>query len=389
MKELVPLLPSRAGLALLCALTLLLWPGKSANPQTARPSTYRIIGYVGGRTNIHRIGAEKLTHLNYAFAVVNKDGDILLRNPNAPAHLSQLQALKAKNPALKILVSVGGWGADNFSDAALTEEARDKFARSAVALLKQYALDGIDLDWEYPGQPGPGIKYRPEDKENFTLMLKTLRQQLDALSDERGRRGTDRFALSIASTNGEYFQHTEMDKLHVYLDWINIMTYDFYNSLTRTTGHHTGLYHSDNAGDSDRYTEASIKQHLEAGIPADKLVVGAAFYSRAFSGVNPEHHGLFQPYDRYAGDFPYPKLVREYVNKQGFTRYWDSAAKAPYLWNAESRTLISYDDPESLKAKAEFVKARHLGGMMYWEHSQDPEEVLLDAIVSGLRGTKR
>src|SRR6185369_10173744 len=172
------------------------------------------------------------------------------------------------------------------------------------------------------------------------LMLKTFRQYLDALSDERGRKGTERYTLTIASTNGEYFKHTEMEKLHVYLDWINIMTYDFYNSLTKVTGHHTGLYHSDKAGDSTRYTEASVKQHLDAGIPPEKLVIGAAFYSRAFTGVNPENNGLFQPYQRYAGDYSYSKLVSDYIDKQGFKRYWDDTASAPYLWNSETRTLI-------------------------------------------------
>ncbi len=346
---------------------------------------YRVIAYVGGRTNIYGIGAEKLTHINYAFALVNPEGEVFFRSPNAPAHLSQLQALKSRNPALKIIVSVGGWGADNFSDAALNDASRDKFAKSAIEMIKRYALDGIDLDWEYPGQPGPGIKYRPEDKQNFTLMLKTVRQQLDALSDERKRTGADRYTLTIASASGEYFKHTEMDKLHVYLDWINIMTYDFYNSLTKTTGHHTGLYRSPGAGDSDRYTEASVKQHLEAGIPANKLVVGAAFYGRGFIGAKPENNGLYQPYERSGGDYPYARLVREFINKQGFKRYWDSAARAPYLWNPDSNTLISYDDPESLKAKAEFVRAHHLGGIMYWEHSHDPEEVLLNTIVEGLR----
>src|SRR5581483_2091531 len=302
-------------------------------PKSSMPPTkYRIVGYVGGNTDFYHIGVEKLTHINYAFGQVSPDGEIIFKNVNAPANLSQLQALKSRNPALKIIVSVGGWGADNFSDAAVSDASREKFAASAIDMIKRYALDGIDLDWEYPGQPGPGIKYRPEDKQNFTLLLKTVRQQLDALSDERKRTGADRYTLTIASASGEYFKHTEMDKLHVYLDWINIMTYDFYNSLTKTTGHHTGLYRSPGAGDSDRYTEASVKQHLEAGIPANKLVVGAAFYGRGFIGAKPENNGLYQPYERSGGDYPYARLVREFINKQGFKRYWDSAARAPYLW---------------------------------------------------------
>jgi chitinase len=350
----------------------------------ARPK-FRIVAYVFGPLDIPAISARKLTHINYAFAHVSKEGDIVLESPDAPTRLSQLQALKLKNPALKLIVSVGGWGADNFSDAALTDALREKFASSAVDLVKRYTLDGIDLDWEYPGQAGPGIKYRPEDRENFTLMLKAVRRNLDALSDEGKRKGSERYTLSIASAAGEYFKHTEMDKLHVYLDWINIMTYDFHTSASKITGHHTGLYRSLSAGDSTGYAEASVNQHLSAGIPPGKLVLGVAFYGRGFTGVNPENNGLYQAFQKYAGGYPYSTLASEYINKQGFTRFWDDVAKAPYLWNSDTATFITYDDPESLKAKADFVKSHHLGGIMYWEHSNDPSEQLLDVIFNRLR----
>jgi chitinase len=212
-----------------------------------------------------------------------------------------------------------------------------------------------------------------------------VRQQLDSLSDERGRKGTERYLLTIASAAGNYFEHTEMDKLHTYLDWINIMAYDFYTSAAKTTGHHTGLFRSLSAGDSTAYSEASVKQHLDAGIPARKLVIGVAFYGRSFSAVHPENNGLYQPYDRYAGQYSYSVLTRDFINKQGFKRFWDEAAKAPYLWNADSATFITYDDPASLKAKAEFVKAHRLGGIMYWENSHDLDGLLLSTIFDGLR----
>src|SRR5436190_23335841 len=175
-----------------------------------KPPKYRVIAYAMGRTDFSRISAEKLTHINYAFGLINTNSEAYIRT-NAPAHFAQLQALKARNPNLKIIVSIGGWGADGFSDAALTDDSRQKFARSCLNLLKQYALDGIDLDWEYPGQRGPGIKFRPEDKENFTAMLRELRAQLDDLSNTRHRMGADRYTLTIADTAGSYFQHTEMD----------------------------------------------------------------------------------------------------------------------------------------------------------------------------------
>jgi chitinase len=193
---------------IILALTMLLCACRSA------PSS-RIIAYIYEDADIQPVSAEKLTHVNYAFALVSEQGEVVLAAPEAPARLAQVRALRAQNPRLKILLSVGGWGADHFSDAALTGESRRKFAASAAALVKRYGLDGIDMDWEYPGQPGPGIRYRPEDKQNFTLLLRELRRQL-------GRSGL----LTIASSAGPYFQHTEMDRLHVHLDWINIMTYD-------------------------------------------------------------------------------------------------------------------------------------------------------------------
>jgi hypothetical protein len=197
--------------------------------------TYKIIGYVRGRAEINAISAEKLTHINYAFAKVNPLGVIDFEDRDAPAHLAQLQALKARNPQLKLIVSVGGWGADFFSDAALTDASRCRFAMSAVDLIKRYALDGIDLDWEYPGQPGPGIGFRAEDKENFTLLLKTVREELDRLGEARRRK----YTLSIASAGGKYFEHTEMNRLHVYLDWINVMSYDLSGGWSPGAGHHT------------------------------------------------------------------------------------------------------------------------------------------------------
>jgi chitinase len=176
-----------------------------------------------------------------------------------------------------------------------------------------------------------------------------------------------------------------MDKLHVYLDWINVMTYDFFNSLTPTTGHHAGLYRSRFAAPSDRYTDASVKQHLAAGIPADKLVLGVAFYGRGFAGVNPLHHGLNQPYERFEAAHPYAELVQDFIGKQGFERQWDAQARAPFLWNAASRTFITYDDPASIASKAEYVRSHHLGGMMFWELSQDYRGELLNTIVRTLR----
>lgn len=353
------------------------------------PHRYRVVGYVAGWALPPVIHAEKLTHINFAFARIDADGRIAFPFPNLAPALQSVVALKKQNPQLRIIVSVGGWTADGFSDAALTDASRDTFAKSAVDLLRESGADGIDLDWEYPGQGVAGIKYRPQDKQNFTLMLKKLREQLDAASDTQGRAAKDRYLLTIASADREYFDHTEMDKLHVYLDWINVMTYDFFNSLTPMTGHHAGLYAAAHAPPGSRNADASIRQHLAAGIPRDKLVLGVAFYGRGFAGVQPLENGLNQPYERYEGDHFYADLANDLIGRQGFVRYWDARARAPYLWNESTKTFISYDDPESIRDKAGYVREHGLGGIMFWQMAQDRNDELLDVIVTSLASRTR
>ena len=337
--------------------------GCSSATLPPEPAQYRVIAYVRDRADIPRIGASKLTHINYAFAKVTPEGIVAFDDPvGATEHLSALNALRSRNPRLKILVSVGGWGADNFSDAALTDESRERFAQSAIALIEQHGLDGVDLDWEYPGQPGPGIKFRPEDKQNFTLLLETMRRHL-------GSR-----LLTIASTGGRYFDHVEIEKIHPLLDFFNVMTYDFAGSWSETTGHHTPLYRS---GTARVASHDFIQQHVAAGIPRDKIILGVAFYGRSWRGVTPRNRGLHQSFEAYHVDVPYSELPP-------FKRFWDSKAKAPYLWDEAAATFVTYDDPQSLREKARYVRAQRLGGIMFWEYSHDPAETLLDVIVRAL-----
>jgi chitinase len=351
-------------------------PGRPPRPSQ---EPFRIVAYVAGWSMPATVPAAKLTHINFAFARIDAGGRVVFQDPTFDAALASLVALKQQQPALKVLVSVGGWEADGFSDAALSEASRKVFAESAVAFVRGHHIDGIDIDWEYPGQGVAGIKFRPEDKRNFTLMLKALRAALNAASDADGR-GDDRYLLTIASADREYFEHTEMGKLHVYLDWFNVMAYDFFNSLTPTTGHHAGLYASRYAAPRDRNADKSIRQHLAAGIPARKLVLGVAFYGRRFEGVDPAHDGLNRPYQKYAGDPSYAELAEKFVGRDGFERHWDSRASAPFLWNAATRTFISYEDPESIGKKAAYARNKKLGGVMFWELSQDRNDELLDAI---------
>jgi len=348
--------------------------------------SFRVVAYVASWSIPTAIRAEKITDLNFAFARIDANGNVGFERAESATGLQSLVALKKKNPRLRLIVSIGGWMADGFSDAALTEASRRRFSSSAVELVRRHSLDGLDIDWEYPGQGVAGIRYRPQDKQNFTLLLKTLREQLDAASDAAGRKGRERYVLTIASADREYFEHTEMSRLHVYLDWINVMSYDFFNSLTPTTGHHAGLFRSERSLPTDRNADASIRQHLAAGIPPQKLVLGVAFYGRGFAGVTPEHNGLNQRYERYEADHSYAELAEKFVGKQGFVRYWDDRAAAPYLWNASTRTFITYDDPASLARKRRYVTEHGLGGVMFWELSQDRNGALLEVLTRAMPG---
>jgi chitinase len=340
-----------------------------------------VVGYVAGWEPQHDIAAEKLMAVNYAFAHI-ANGRTVLDQPGAGEVIARLRALKKRNARLSVLISIGGWGADGFSDAALTAESRAKFTQSVVDLLILTQADGVDIDWEYPGLPGPGIVHREQDKHNFSELLYTIRQRVNLLAQEKLH---PRYLLTAALADGEFLSYVELDQLNQSLDWINLMTYDFHNSLTKTTGHHAALARSASSAPSERSVESAVAQVIAAGVSPGHLVVGVPFYGRAFADVKDDNRGLDQPYGHYAGDYPWPKLKADYIDRNGFVRYWDDTAKAPYLWNAQTREFVSYDDPQSLSLKASYVKQRGLLGMMYWEQSHDPDGELLDVLARNLR----
>lgn len=349
----------------------------------------RIVGYVFGsrRPDISRIPAEKLTHINYAFANLI-DNRIVLQESDR-AHLQELRRLKMQNPDLRFLVSVGGWSwSGNFSDAALTEESRREFALSARDIIRDFDLDGVDIDWEYPAQPGAGNVYRPEDKQNFTLMLREVRRELECMSDEEGRTGLDRYKLTIATgANQRFLDLTEMDKAHRYLDFVNIMTYDFHGGWSQTTGHHANLH--PNASESGRLGASdSVELHINAGIPVQKLVLGVPFYGRGWSGVRALNNGLFQPFESAVREPGYGQLVANFINKNGFVRYWDDEAKAPWLWNEQEGIMYTYEDPQSLQYKTDYIRSMGMSGAMYWEHTHDPDLELLGVLARELLGVE-
>lgn len=307
--------------------------------------------------------------INLAFGHV-VDGEVVC------AHLAsateEMARVRAINPDLKIVLSVGGWSAGGFSEAAFTQEGREKFARTAGQIVREYGLDGIDVDWEYPCISIAGIKAAPEDKENFTLLLAEIRKDLDGI--------TDRYCtVTIAGGGDRYYTRcTNMREASEYLDYVQIMSYDLRGGFSVQTGHHTNLY--TNAADlQNASVDEGVKAYLEAGVPKEKIVIGVAFYSRKWSGVPDVDHGLIQMAATPGGFGPhYSLLEEEYINKNGYVRYWDDEAKAPFLYNGDE--FITYDDEESIAQKVKYVKENGLGGVMFWEYKCDRTHTLMKAL---------
>jgi chitinase len=346
-----------------------------------------VVGYIlatrGGPLDPAKIAGAKMTRINYAFFRL-KDGAMVAAGVNDAANLAALIGLKKDNPQLEIVVSVGGGGAGSagFSDMAITAEGRTKFVDSAIAMIQKYQLDGVDVDWEYPGYSHAFKNFRPEDKQTYTLLLKEMRQRFDVEGKKLGRH------LVTSSATGAtpmWLTHTNMREASEWLDSVNMMCYDWYNASEKNTGHDSPLYTypSDPKGIS---IDKSVQMNLAAGVPAEKLVIGVPFYGRKWVGVEGTNHGLWQPIaSRTAAPMSTPVFgqIEPLINAQGYIRYWDPIAMAPYLYNAETKTFITYNDGEAELARTKYVKDHHLGGIMFWQYTGDPNHVLLDAIDKG------
>lgn len=311
----------------------------------------------------------RLTHINLAFGLI-RDGGLTLEKLT---HLDLLPQFRAWNPDIHIVLSVGGWGAGGFSEMARTAEGRRSFARCCRRAVDEYGLDGIDIDWEYPGTSLAGIGSHVNDKENYTLLLKALRESLNHMEGEK--------SLSVAVGGDVYFAlQTDMKAASKYLDYVQLMTYDLQGGFQKVTGHHAALYHSE-GNLLDVCVDKAVKAFHEAGVPMEKLILGVPFYSRQWNGVKGEgcRHGLGMEADSvggYGGD--YAELKADWIGKNGFVRYWDEVAKVPYLF--DGKTFVSYEDEESLGGKIEYLKEMGMGGIMFWEYKCDPSGELLGYI---------
>ena len=299
------------------------------------------------------------------FGRIAADGHLTL---DALPHLKQattLQRIRAVNPRISLILSIGGG-----NDAARSEfdamvrqaSTRQAFVSSVKEVLQAHQLDGVDIDWEFP---------KGSQQADLIALLRELR----AATTTSGRQP------SISMTGAPAKWYAEQNKFaeyQQYLDQIAIMTYDMrgFGSFKTHAGHHAGLY---TAPDDplDQSANSAVQHYQAHGAPTNKLMIGAGWYSRRFTSVPEVNHGLHQPVGdtQKAGEYhtTYDRLEREYINKNGYTRYWDDASKAPYLYNAARREFISYDDAESMKYKAEYVQQHNLQGIIVWRYLSDPQ----------------
>jgi chitinase len=345
----------------------------------------QVIGYVLARSrhlDVNEIQPRKLTRIQYAF-LLPVDGEVSDKLPFDAENLATLVSLKQVSPTLQVVVSIGGGAhSGSFSDIALSSESRSRFVASCLNLLEKYGLDGVDIDWEYPAQPRKDGNFRPEDKHNYTLLLRDLRQAFDSAEPR-----LHEHLITSTATNGKAFflHNTEMGEVSHYVDTVNLMGYDFYPGGTKITGNHSALF-TEPADPQQVSDDSCIQAYIAAGVPAEKIVLGVPFFGHEWTGVPALNRGLFQPAStKTVDDILYREIVARQLNpSSGYVRYWDKASAVPWLYNEKTGSFVTYDDPESLSLKAEYARSHRLGGVMFWSVEGDSNDVLLDAINAGL-----
>jgi len=340
----------------------------------AQRKNFAVFGYYAGRsTMVDSFPVEKLTHLCFSFTHL-KGSAISLGNARDTASLMACVKLKQRNPDLKVIVSMGGWtGCYSCSDVFSTDSSRKIFASTTKKLLNDFNADGLDLDWEYPTIKGaPGHPYSLHDKDNFTALIKTLRDSLGKQKE---------LSFAAGGFTGYIDESVDWKKITPLVDRINIMTYDMITGYDTVTGHHTGLYSTTSQKES---CDHAVNMLLAKGVPAKKLLIGAAFYARIWEKVEADNNGLYGK-GKFLRGVSYSNISKQLSPDSGFVYHWDKEASAPYLYNAQKKWFVTYDDSVSIVLKTQYAMKKKLNGIMFWQLADDSFSAGLLDIVDDTR----
>ncbi len=348
---------------------------------------------------VEDIPAHLLTHVNVAFADVDSlSATVKVGFPQwdfpsggrrgRAGNFAVLRALRARNPHLKLLISVGGWTwSATFTEAARTPESRLEFAVSAAQFVVNHGFDGVDIDWEYPASDGLQAGHA-RDTQNFTLLLSELRAELDRVGEERNKH----YLLTIAAPGAvEMAKRLELAEIHRYLAWINVMTYDYAGYWSEKTNFNAPLYATSSPTEpaDSLLTKANVHDTIEAylsgGVPARKIVLGVPFFGKSWKGVAAENDGLYQKNEGLS-DISASWVSVSTVHEE-MAHHWDEEAQVPWLHDAKAGLWVSYESPRSIGLKGAFALERGLAGAMFWELTGDSaSHELLRALLLGLSG---
>ncbi|MEO8076982.1 MAG: glycoside hydrolase family 18 protein [Acidobacteriota bacterium] len=343
-----------------------------------------MIGYyadwTAARYPLADIPADQLTHVNYAFGKIGPDNRLTWNagaavervypgdcaDAGCPHGLfNQVTLVKQKHPHLKFLISVGGWtDSGPFYDMAANEASRQTFVQSCADFLKTYPqFDGIDIDWEHPVVGGiqPG---QPRDAYDYVLLLAALRSAI----------GPGKPLTVAVSASPRGIEPLEYADMAASLDWVSVMTYDFHTGGTRA-GFNAALFNHDDPSNPRLNLHDAVQAIIAKGVPRSQLVAGVPFYGRGWRGVESSNAWSTGAGSLQVGG--YNTIAGKFLGTPGYVRYWDDIAKVPWLYNAATKEWISYDDPQSMGLKGEYVVSQTLGGAMCWELSNDNGPLLV------------
>lgn len=314
--------------------------------------------------------ADRLDQLNVSFALI-RDGEADVSHWRGQ---KKVAAFLKKHPHVDGVLSVGGWGADGFSDACQTEEGRKKLARSILRIMDENGFVGVDIDWEYPGVSGTGIVSREGDVENWYALLAELRAGLDERERQQGRE----YILSVALGAGDaHLNAIDPARLNGLLDQAVIMAYDLCG-FDRMTGHHAGLY--PDAGKSGTGANA-VQRLIDGGLSADKILLGMPAYGRVWRQVSGGGNGLGQRAATSGNKtISFDEVLA--LEKKGYTKHYDERAQAASWFDGS--TFVSAEDAQSIAYKCDWLVGKGLQGAAVWQYTQDGSGEMLRLLSDAL-----